>query len=133
MARLAVAGRAFSASAGAGAGGVSMVQGASRGIGLEFVSAPSSCPHPHLTLRSAPPHSRFAPADSCVMSVDLGQVRQLLRRSEQGRVAATCRAPDAAAELQKLKDEHAPGRLTVLPLDVTDETTIQVPALSPPP
>jgi saccharopine dehydrogenase-like NADP-dependent oxidoreductase len=55
-----------------------------------------------------------------------GQVRQLLRRSDQGRVVATCRAPGSAAELQKLKEEHAPGRLTVLPLDVTDETTIEV-------
>ncbi|GJM95190.1 hypothetical protein PR202_ga11898 [Eleusine coracana subsp. coracana] len=86
VARLAVATRAFSTTAG---GGVSMVQGASRGIGLEFV-------------------------------------RQLLQRSEQGRVVATCRAPDSATELLKLKEEHAPGRLTVLPLDVTDESTIEV-------
>jgi saccharopine dehydrogenase-like NADP-dependent oxidoreductase len=56
----------------------------------------------------------------------LGQVRQLLRMSEQGRVVATCRAPDSATELQKLKEGHAPGRLTVLPLDVTDESTIEV-------
>ena len=54
------------------------------------------------------------------------QVRQLLRRSGEGRVVATCRAPGSAAELQKLKEEHAPGRLTVLPLDVTDENTIEV-------
>jgi hypothetical protein len=54
------------------------------------------------------------------------QVRQLLRRSGEGRVVATCRAPGSAAELQKLKEEHAPGRLTVLPLDVTDESTIEV-------
>ncbi|KAF8692165.1 hypothetical protein HU200_039766 [Digitaria exilis] len=93
MARLAVAARAFSASASAGAGGVAMVQGASRGIGLEFV-------------------------------------RQLLRRSDQGRVVATCRAPAAAAELHKLREEHAPGRLTVLPLDVTDEATIEAAAAS---
>ncbi|RLM98847.1 hypothetical protein C2845_PM06G33820 [Panicum miliaceum] len=92
MARLAVAARAFSASASAG-GGVAMVQGASRGIGLEFV-------------------------------------RQLLRRSDEGRVVATCRAPGNAAELQKLKEEHAPGRLTVLPLDVTDESTIEAAAAS---
>ncbi|KAF8655541.1 hypothetical protein HU200_061087 [Digitaria exilis] len=93
MARLVVAARAFSASASAGAGGVAMVQGASRGIGLEFV-------------------------------------RQLLRRSDQGRVVATCRAPAAAAELHKLREEHAPGRLTVLPLDVTDEATIEAAAAS---
>ncbi|CAD6341013.1 unnamed protein product [Miscanthus lutarioriparius] len=94
MARLAMAARAFSASpSGACAGGVSMVQGASRGIGLEFV-------------------------------------RQLLRRSGEGRVVATCRALDSAAELQKLKEENAPGRLTVLPLDVTDESTIEAAAAS---
>ncbi|CAN6329807.1 unnamed protein product [Urochloa humidicola] len=40
-------------------------------------------------------------------------VRQLLRRSEQGKAASS----PSAAELQKLKEEHAPGRLTVLPLD----------------
>ncbi|CAN6338903.1 unnamed protein product [Urochloa humidicola] len=94
MARLAVAARTFSASA--SAGGVAMVQGASRGIGLEFV-------------------------------------RQLLRRSDQGRVVATCRSPASAAELQKLKEEHAPGRLTVVPLDVTDESTIEVRNAQPPP
>lgn len=92
-AAMATAVRAFSSAAPAlpaAAGGVSMVQGASRGIGLEFV-------------------------------------RQLLRRSEQGRVVATCRAPDAAAELQELRREHA-RRLTVLPLDVTDESTIEAAA-----
>ncbi|KAJ1266294.1 hypothetical protein BS78_08G140100 [Paspalum vaginatum] len=62
--------------------------------------------------------------------IGLEFVRQLLRRSEQGRVIATCRAPDAAAELRTLREEHAPGRLTVLPLDVTDETTIQAAAAS---
>lgn len=91
MARLAVAARAFSAAA--SGGGVSLVQGASRGIGLEFV-------------------------------------RQLLRRSDGGRVVATCRTPGSAAELQKLREEHAPGRLTVLPLDVTDESTIEAAAAS---
>jgi hypothetical protein len=53
MARLAVATRAFSASpSGPSAGGVSMVQGASRGISLEFVSPPHLL-IPHFTL-SAP-------------------------------------------------------------------------------
>jgi hypothetical protein len=55
------------------------------------------------------------------------QVRQLLRRSGEGRVVATCRAPGSAAELRKLKEEHAPGRLTVLPLDVIDESVGVVP------
>ncbi|KQJ85872.1 uncharacterized protein LOC100830776 [Brachypodium distachyon] len=89
---MATAARAFSSSTGPVGGGVSMVQGASRGIGLEFV-------------------------------------RQLLRRSNHGRVVATCRAPESAAELQELRREHA-RRLTVLPLDVTDETTIQAAAAS---
>lgn len=98
MARMqaaATAARAFSAAAASGppaGGGVSMVQGASRGIGLEFV-------------------------------------RQLLRRSDHGRVIATCRAPDSAAELQKLKQVYT-QRLTVLPLDVTDEATIEAAAAS---
>ncbi|CAN6334940.1 unnamed protein product [Urochloa humidicola] len=56
--------------------------------------------------------------------IGLEFVRQLLRRSEQGRIVAACRAPASAAELQGLKEEHAPGRLTLLPLDVTDESTI---------
>ncbi|OQU79556.1 hypothetical protein SORBI_3008G162300 [Sorghum bicolor] len=62
--------------------------------------------------------------------IGLEFVRQLLRRSGEGRVVATCRAPGSAAELQKLKEEHAPGRLTVLPLDVTDENTIEAAAAS---
>ncbi|XP_006664730.1 C-factor [Oryza brachyantha] len=87
------AARAFSSAAASGAcAGVSMVQGASRGIGLEFV-------------------------------------RQLLGRSDGGRVVATCRAPDSAVELQRLRQEHA-RRLTVLPLDVTDESSIEAAATS---
>ncbi|KAK1626581.1 hypothetical protein QYE76_000896 [Lolium multiflorum] len=95
-AAMATAVRAFSsAPAGPGAaGGVSMVQGASRGIVLEFVS-------------------EAAAAEG--------------RVSDQGRVVATCRAPDSAAELQELRREHA-RRLTVLPLDVTDESTIEAAA-----
>ncbi|XP_047051225.1 C-factor-like [Lolium rigidum] len=59
--------------------------------------------------------------------IGLEFVRQLLRRSDQVRVVATCRAPDSAAELQELRREHA-RRLTVLPLDVTDESTIEAAA-----
>jgi hypothetical protein len=71
MARLAVAARAFSASPSAGAAGVAMVQGASRGIGLEFVSPPIPSPVPHFASPSGsfpppppppPPRSRFAPS-----------------------------------------------------------------------
>lgn len=66
--------------------GVSLVQGASRGLGLEFV-------------------------------------RQLLQK-EKGHVIASCRDPLSAADLSSLKDQHA-GRLTLLPLDVTKENTIE--------
>jgi NAD(P)-dependent dehydrogenase (short-subunit alcohol dehydrogenase family) len=68
------------------AGGNVLVQGASRGIGLEFV-------------------------------------RQCLAESRVGHVLATCRSPTDAAELAALVDTAA-GRLTILPLDVTDEASI---------
>ncbi|XP_072989011.1 uncharacterized protein [Typha latifolia] len=84
----------FSASAAAKKweGGVSMVQGASRGIGLEFV-------------------------------------RQLLKRSEEGHVIATCRNPDKAKDLLELKNNYV-ERLNILPLDVTEEGTIEAAATS---
>ncbi|CAD6266985.1 unnamed protein product [Miscanthus lutarioriparius] len=62
--------------------------------------------------------------------IGLEFVRQLLRRSGEGRVVATCLAPGSAAELEKLKEEHAPGRLTVLLLDVTDKSTLEAAAAS---
>ncbi|KAI4343112.1 hypothetical protein MLD38_027650 [Melastoma candidum] len=68
-------------------GGVSMVQGASRGIGLEFV-------------------------------------RQLLQRSDKGHVVATCRDPGKSSGLISLRSEFS-NRLSILPLDVTDESTIK--------
>jgi hypothetical protein len=68
--------------------GVALVQGASRGLGLEFV-------------------------------------KQLLERSAEGRVVATCRDPGGANSLSLLKEQHG-DRLTVLPLDVTKESTIEV-------
>jgi NAD(P)-dependent dehydrogenase (short-subunit alcohol dehydrogenase family) len=68
------------------AGGNVLIQGASRGIGLEFV-------------------------------------RQCLAESRVGHVLATCRSPDQAADLTALAAATA-GRLTVLPLDVTDEASI---------
>jgi NAD(P)-dependent dehydrogenase (short-subunit alcohol dehydrogenase family) len=68
------------------AGGNVMVQGASRGIGLQFV-------------------------------------RQCLAESRVGHVLATCRSPADAADLVALAGT-APARLTVLPLDVTDEASI---------
>jgi NAD(P)-dependent dehydrogenase (short-subunit alcohol dehydrogenase family) len=68
------------------AGGNVLVQGASRGIGLEFV-------------------------------------RQCLAESRVGHVVATCRSPAAATDLASLAASAA-TRLTVLPLDVTNEASI---------
>ncbi|XP_020593701.1 uncharacterized oxidoreductase C24B10.20 [Phalaenopsis equestris] len=73
-------------------GGVSMVQGASRGIGLEFV-------------------------------------RQLLEKNNRGHVVATCRNPGGATGLIDLKGKFE-DRLNILPLDVTDESTIEAAAIS---
>ena len=68
------------------AGGNVLIQGASRGIGREFV-------------------------------------RQCLAESRVGQVVATCRSPANATELAALAATAA-GRLTVLPLDVTNEASI---------
>ncbi|GMY33532.1 putative oxidoreductase [Fagus crenata] len=73
-------------------GGVSMVQGASRGIGLQFV-------------------------------------KQLLEKNEKGHVVATCRNPDAASGLLDLKNRFA-ERLSILQLDLTNESTIEASAKS---
>jgi len=51
-------------------------------------------------------------------------VRQLLEK-EGGHVIATCRDPENAGNLASLKDQHS-TRLTVLPVDVTKEGTIEV-------
>ncbi|GAQ84975.1 NAD(P)-binding Rossmann-fold superfamily protein [Klebsormidium nitens] len=74
------------------AGGVSLIQGASRGLGLEFV-------------------------------------RQLLETRPDESVVATCRNPSGAEQLQELARAHS-DRLTVLPLDVTAEGSIQEAAKS---
>jgi NAD(P)-dependent dehydrogenase (short-subunit alcohol dehydrogenase family) len=66
--------------------GTALIQGASRGIGLEFA-------------------------------------RQVLARSSDGRVFATCRDPASAPGLERLSSESA-GRLTVLRLDVTEEESV---------
>ncbi|XP_030966074.1 uncharacterized protein LOC115986861 isoform X1 [Quercus lobata] len=84
--------RCYSSSALKREGGVSMVQGASRGIGLEFV-------------------------------------KQLLEKNEKGHVVATCRNPDAASRLLHLKNRFA-ERLSILPLDLTIESTIEASAKS---
>lgn len=88
---LAVAAAAGSSPAAAGGGDagsgtrVALVQGSSRGLGLEFV-------------------------------------RQLVERPNT-RVVATCRTPAAAEQLQALQQRHA-GRLDIVQLDSTDESSI---------
>ncbi|KAL0008956.1 hypothetical protein SO802_010458 [Lithocarpus litseifolius] len=84
--------RCYSSSALKWEGGVSMVQGASRGIGLEFV-------------------------------------KQLLEKNEKGHVVATCRNPDVASGLLHLKSRFD-ERLSILPLDLTIESTIEASAKS---
>jgi NAD(P)-dependent dehydrogenase (short-subunit alcohol dehydrogenase family) len=69
-----------------------LVQGASRGLGLEFV-------------------------------------RQCLASARVGHVIATCRSPAGADALASLAT-NAAGRLTVLPLDVTDEASVSAAAQS---
>lgn len=85
-------GPTFSSVAAKWEGGISMVQGASRGIGLEFV-------------------------------------RHLLEKNEKGQVVATCRNPGQATGLLELKNKFA-ERLSILELDVTNETTIKASAKS---
>jgi NAD(P)-dependent dehydrogenase (short-subunit alcohol dehydrogenase family) len=64
----------------------------------------------------------MTPAGHCLVTganrgLGLEFVRQLLARGE--RVVATCRQPGRASALNALAGEH-PGRLRVLPLDVTE-------------
>ncbi|XP_053558962.1 C-factor [Bombina bombina] len=69
------------------AGGVALVQGASRGLGLQFC-------------------------------------RSLLLCKSQINVIGTCRNPEAAAQLQTLKEQNK-GALTILKLDVTEELDVR--------
>jgi NAD(P)-dependent dehydrogenase (short-subunit alcohol dehydrogenase family) len=55
--------------------------------------------------------------------IGLALVRRLLEHSEVGRVFATCRNPQAAEQLATLAD-GCPRRLSVLPLDLLDESSI---------
>ena len=54
--------------------------------------------------------------------IGLGLAGQCLQRGY--RVFAGCRNPEQAAELHRLQDQHS-DRLTVLPLDVTDQSAIE--------
>ncbi|MCH7858456.1 MAG: SDR family oxidoreductase [Candidatus Marinimicrobia bacterium] len=53
--------------------------------------------------------------------IGLGLAGQCLQRGD--RVFAGCRNPEQATELHRLQDQHG-DRLTVLPLDVTDQSAI---------
>lgn len=53
--------------------------------------------------------------------IGLGLVRHCLQRGD--RVFAGCRSPEQATEINRLQEEHG-DRLTVLPLDVTDQAAI---------
>lgn len=55
--------------------------------------------------------------------IGLALVEALLAAQHVGRVFATCRQPGSAMVLQQLADEH-PQRLVLLPLDLTDETSV---------
>ena len=54
----------------------------------------------------------------------LEHVKQFLEKSSY-RLIATARAPEKAADLQKLASSHE-GRLHILQLDATDDESIQV-------
>ncbi|XP_047333411.1 C-factor [Impatiens glandulifera] len=82
----------FTSSAFRSEGTVSMVQGASRGIGLQFV-------------------------------------KQLLDKDKKGHVVATCRDPNGSKGLLDLQNKFG-ERLSILPLDLTIESTIQESASS---
>ena len=55
--------------------------------------------------------------------IGLEFVRQLLERTPTSRVFATCRRPEAARALAELS-QGSDGRLRVLDMDVTDESTV---------
>lgn len=71
--------------------------------------------------RSAQPVSLVAAASR---GLGLEFTRQLLYKHPESSVVATCRTPDSAQNLKALKEEH-PSRLTILQLDVTNESTVQ--------
>ena len=79
---------------------VSLVQGASRGIGLEMVRQLLERPDASMPGR---------------------------RGAAGGRVVATCRDPASATALAELRARY-PARLSVLPLDVTDVPSIEAAA-----
>ena len=74
------------------------------------------------------PLSQFPPSGTALIQgasrgIGLALVEALLAVETGGRVYASCRQPQQADRLQQLMIEH-PQRLSLLPLDVTDETSI---------
>ncbi|KAG4990357.1 hypothetical protein JHK87_023814 [Glycine soja] len=113
--------RAFSSSPSSFQGGVSMVQGASRGIGLEFVRFFS---YLHINIA----YLGTAHIVKIFIFFHL-QVKQILEYDDKEHVIATCRNPSASTGLIHLKDKFA-DRLKILSLDLTVETSIEASALS---
>ena len=99
---------------------IALVQGASRGLGLEFVKQLLDMPDqrylPHAHKMTIWSHS----SDSDMLSV-LGVHSHIYRTP--CRVVATCRNPDKAAELHRLQD-CSNGRLDLVQLDCTSEESI---------
>jgi len=74
------------------------------------------------------PLTRFPDAGNALIQgasrgIGLGFVRALLGNSRVANVVATCRDPAAAKALQQLREQH-PKKLSIVALDVADETSI---------
>ncbi len=98
-----------------------LVQGASRGLGLEFVKQLLERPNQRYMTAWCPlmcacrlPKALRLPASLCVANSG---------RMVRCRVVATCRNPDGATELQQLQCSSS-GRLDLVQLDCTDEASI---------
>lgn len=93
---------------------VALVQGASRGLGLEYVR--------QLLSR---PGQRYASKGCCLSNYCLTQLVTQHFCILICRVVATCRDPAKSQALQQLQHEHGTN-LGIIGLDVTDEASIQV-------
>ncbi len=76
------------------------------------------------TAGSATQQQRVALVQGSSRGLGLEYVRQLLLRPDTAAVVATCRTPAAATGLQALQAEHGSGRLQIVQLDSTDDTSI---------
>ena len=105
--------------AAAGKDHVAVIQGASRGIGLELVR--QLLERPDLKARSG---ARCVAAPRRAPAL----TRRAPFPAPGGRVVATCRTPASAVELQELLAHYGKERLTILRLDVLDEASIEAAA-----